>query len=81
MNKNLKELTSVKQDLSTSLSNLVDDYNLLEKQIEELSLIQDDEDKDAIVYVFLSAIFLSQILTTSSFQTQVNGLQKVWFKN
>ncbi len=51
MNKNLKELTSIKQDLSTNLSNLVDDYNSLDKQIEELDFIEDDEDKDAIVYV------------------------------
>jgi len=51
MNKSLKELTSIRQDLSTHLSNLVDDYNSLEKQIEELNFIEDDEDKDAIVYV------------------------------
>lgn len=51
MNKTLKELTSIKQDLSTNLSNLVDDYNSLDKQIEELSFVEDDEEKNAVVYV------------------------------
>lgn len=56
MNKTLKELTSIKQDLSTNLSNLVDDYNSLDKQIEELSFIEDDEEKNAVVYVLRSFI-------------------------
>jgi septal ring factor EnvC (AmiA/AmiB activator) len=49
LHKSLKELTSNKQELSTSLSALVDEFNSLEKQIVDLDYIEEDEDKDAIV--------------------------------
>lgn len=49
LNKSLKELTSTKQELSSKLSSLMDDFNLLEKQIETLDFIEEDEDKDAVV--------------------------------
>lgn len=51
INKALKELTSARQELSTNMSNLVDEFNSLEKQIEDLDYIEEPEDKDAVVYV------------------------------
>ncbi|CDR47561.1 CYFA0S33e00452g1_1 [Cyberlindnera fabianii] len=49
INKALKELTSARQELSTNMSNLVDEFNSLEKQIEDLDYIEEPEDKDAVV--------------------------------
>lgn len=53
LNKSLKELTSSKQELSTGLSRLMDEFNALEKQIEDLDYDGDESDKDAVVYVCL----------------------------